>query len=109
MEIAFSSSSLRAVCENEENAESELGTSVASALRRRLADLRSATNISDLLVGDPHPVDGETGDPMAVNLSESHRIVFCANHPKKPLNAEGGVDWSKVSRIKILRIEKNHE
>jgi hypothetical protein len=44
---------------------------------------------------------------MVVDLGDGYRLVFSANHPRNPLKADGTVDWSKVSRVKILGIEKS--
>ncbi len=44
---------------------------------------------------------------MAVDLGDSHQIVFKSNHPDCPMTRTGEVDWSRVSRIKILSIRGN--
>jgi hypothetical protein len=36
------------------------------------------------------------------------QVVLCANHNTLPVLESGGVDWGRVSRIKILRIETEH-
>jgi hypothetical protein len=46
---------------------------------------------------------------MAVDLCDGYRIVFDANHPNIPLTETGSIDWAKVSRIKILRIDNNND
>jgi hypothetical protein len=105
LELAFASKSLRQLCESEEKATRDLGGRVAQKLRRRLADLRAATSVNDLVAGRPRELEGAPHRNLAVNLSESSRIVFCANHNTIPLLPSGRVDWSRVSRVKILRIE----
>ena len=108
MELAFDNKSLRQVCENEKKAKRDLGVSVAEKLKRRLADLRAATTVEDLVAGRPRELDGAHDRHFAVDLSEDHSIVFCANHTEIPLLESGDVDWSRVSRVKILRIEGDH-
>jgi hypothetical protein len=108
LEIAFETRSLRSICESEGLATRELGQAVAESLRRRLADLRAATSTADLLVGNPreYKVDSST---MMLDLSADHRLVFTANHPTNPETEAGAVDWSKISRVKILRIEHEND
>ena len=108
LQLAFHSRSLRTICESEARAKRELEPSVADALQHRLADLRAATSIKDLVVGRPRPLDDGEKQNMVVDLCDSHRLVFCANHPKNPLAESGKLDWQSVSRVKVLRIEKNH-
>lgn len=105
MELAFATKSLRALCESGSRAKRELGITVAEQLKARLADLRAARHVTDVVAGRPHEIDGTSHREVAVDLGEDSHVVFCANHNMTPSLESGGVDWSKVSRIKILRIE----
>lgn len=103
LELAFESRQLRDICENEAEAKRKLGEGVAGALKRRLADLDAAISPKDLLAGRPRL--GQDGQTMVIDLCEGHRIVFAANHPNNPATPNGGLDWARVRRIRILRIE----
>jgi hypothetical protein len=103
LELAFESKDLRDICENEAEAKRRLGESIAKTLKRRLADLDAATSPKDLLAGRPRL--GQDGQTMVIDLCEGRRIVFAANHPDDPATADGDLDWAKVRRIRILRIE----
>lgn len=109
LELAFENRSLRHVCESEKKAQLDLGVQVAEMLKRRLADLRAATSVKDIVASQPHELDGALDGYLAIDLLESHSIVFCANHASNPLLHSGKVDWSKVSRVKIMSIGGNHE
>ena len=104
MELAFDSRALRTICESETAARRDLGTKVAETLKHRLGDLRAATSIHELLVGRPRLLDA-SNEQMVIDLCDGYEIVFSANHPKKPLTDDGTLDWTKVSRVKILRID----
>jgi proteic killer suppression protein len=108
LEIAFDSRLLRTICESEALAKRELGSTVAEALKHRLADMRAATSVKDLLVGHPRVLDGTNGQHMIIDLYGGYQIIFCANHPNNPVMEAGTLDWLRVSRIKLLRIERNH-
>jgi plasmid maintenance system killer protein len=109
LEIAFAKKSLRNLCESDTKAKRELGAKIAKLLRRRLADLRAATCVKDIVAGRPREVGRGRHGRYAVELCDNSRIIFCANHITVPVVASGGVDWSKVSRVKILRIEGSHD
>jgi hypothetical protein len=102
VELAFDSKSLRDICENEDQAEVELGAGVAEALKHRLADLRAAKSPRDLLVGQPRVV--ADGKEMILDLCDGRRMVFKPNHPMTDTNPP---NWDRVNRVKILRIETN--
>ena len=107
LEIAFNTKSLRAICESEAKAKRELGPSVAGILKHRLADLQASKSANDLVAGQPRFVPGAVRQNMTVDLCDGYRIVFTANHPKSSSSSSEtrDVDWARVSRIKILRIE----
>ena len=108
LELAFAQKSLRQLCEDEARAKRELGETVAEKLKRRLADLRAASSVEDLVAGRPRKVKGDRHPHIAVHLCDRTCIIFCANHTKVQVLESGDVDWSKVSRIKILEIKSDH-
>lgn len=108
IEVAFRTKAMRDACESGELMEKKFGAEVAGVLKRRLSDLRAANSISDLFFLDPKPVPGTRGRAMSVELSQGHRLVFQANHARNPTLPDGSTDWSRVSRVQVLRIEKPH-
>ena len=108
LEIAFDKRSLRQICESDDRAKGELGAKAAEKLKRRLADLRAAPSVKDLVAGRPRELEGSRHPHIGIDLSEGYCLVFCANHNATPRVKSGDVDWSRVCRIKLLRIEKCH-
>lgn len=107
LNLAFSSLELRTLCECQAAAERTYGIVVARELRARLADMREATTVLELLAGNPHEVEDGRHRCYQVGLPEDFRIVVCANHDPLPRHeGTGGVEWSRVTRVKITRIER---
>ena len=104
MEIAFESRKLRSLCEDNEGAERQLGPIVAEALRHRLADLRAAVSISDLVVGNPRLLDCGESAKLIIDLYDDVIITLKANHPENPVTEQGQQDWSQVIRIKVVHV-----
>jgi hypothetical protein len=107
LELAFDSRALRTVCESEAEARRELGTAMADILKRRLADLRAATSVRDLVAGNPRV--GPDGQIMLLDLADGYRLVIKANHINNPLTGTAGLDWEQVTRVKIIRIEGEND
>jgi hypothetical protein len=103
LELAFESMALRTICEKEVEAKRELGDTVAEFLKHLLSDLRAAKSVTDLVAGRPRIGDDQSH--MVVDLGESHRLVIKANHTYNPLTSSNDLDWGKVTRVKIMRIE----
>lgn len=108
MELAFDTKSLRDLCEKEDKARHELGPDVARKLKHRLADLRAAESVKDLVAGRPRETESANPGCFVVDLADGFRLAFCANHNNVPLLPTGKVDWAAVNRVRILRIEDAH-
>lgn len=77
---------------------------VAEALQHRLADLRAAASISDLVAGSPRMETHGDTERLVIGLADNQEIVLEPNHRETPPNEAGTLDWSAVTRVKIVRI-----
>jgi hypothetical protein len=105
LELAFSTQDLRTLCEGQADADRRFGEACGSALRQRLADLRAAANTAEFLelVGGRARQDA-TRRQVEIELVNGTVMTIGPNHVKTPLGASRDVDWSQVSRVKILRL-----
>ena len=84
-----------------------LGLEVASRLKARLADLDVADTLSAIAVGRPRPAASVDGPCIVLDLTSEMRLVLRVNHQKVPRRQDRTVDWSSVSRVKIMRIDES--
>ena len=84
------------------------GTS-ARKLPARLDDLEAATNVKDLVAGNPHPLKNDRHGQFAVDLAGGRRLVFAPRHDPVPKNADLSIDWSRVTIITIQYIGNYHD
>jgi hypothetical protein len=104
MELAFATKPLRSLCEDEDAAVEKFGEKVAEELRARIADLRAADSVGDIVAGTPQFFDD---DPrMTISVLEVLEIVLRPNHVKMQRQAKGGIDWSRVRRLKIDKLNQ---
>lgn len=106
MEIAFQSRLLRDCCESEDMLEARFGEEAAAAIIRRLADLRAATTIADLAVGNPCELDAGTNPTLCIDLADGYRVLLRANHLNLPRTSTGALSWPEITRLKVISIEK---
>lgn len=104
MIIAFQTEKLRRICEDDTVATAQLGALVAGALRERLADVRAASTIDELLVGSPR-LSGAKGELLTLDLGTGARSVWTANHVPARINEDGLVDWTCTTRVQLTKIE----
>ncbi|GGC16228.1 killer suppression protein HigA [Dyadobacter sediminis] len=106
MEISFENKLLRDICEDSEIAEYQFNQWKAHVLTSRLADLRAAGNVNDLLVGHPTLISSQNGqEKYKVEIVKDLALYFVSNHLKQPSGSNGKIDWSRVTQIKIVNIE----
>lgn len=107
MEVAFDTKALRTLCERLDVAEDVLGSAVAERMKARLMDLQAARTIKDVVVGNPQVLGWIAGSDLCIDLLNGYRMVIRANHPHNPLTDSGEIDWTRVRRVKLLRIENS--
>jgi len=78
---------------------------VAGLLLSRLADLRAAGCFGELVGLLPMAVDDATGIAVIALDANGPALHVRVNHPVCPRHEGGAVDWQRVTRIQILRIE----
>lgn len=101
--FAFEEKEVRDSCLDQEKATRLYGHETAQGLQHRLADIEAADRIADLIAGRPAAINGT--ELYKLDISDTHRLVFCHNHGKRPTTQNGQVDWPNVRRIKITSIE----
>ena len=83
----------------------------AKLVHARLDELYDADNLEvmrRLPQADCHELKGDRKGQIAVKLDGGYRIVFeCANAPR-PEKPDGGLDWAKVTAIRILELAENY-
>lgn len=109
MDIEFSSSDLQALCEQQRLMTKQLGENCSRKLRTRLADLRAAGNVAELIAGRPHPLKLDRAGQFALDLHGGKRLVFePANNPV-PTREDESIDWELVTKVRIVFIGDYHD
>lgn len=101
--IAFNTPTLRRLCEDNSVAVARFGEQVGASLRGRLADLRAAGTIADLLVGRPR-TRGPINRELTLDLAAGASSLWIANHTKPRVDDAGMVDWSQTTYVQLMKI-----
>lgn len=109
MKILFANKKIRELCEQQRKAQQQLGNDCARKLRARLSDIESATTVTDLVAGRPHPLKGERYGQFALDLAGGYRLVFCPANDPRPTTVDGSINWAQVSIVCIEFIGDYHD
>jgi len=112
MVILFKTAKLEKECNNDNLMIKRFGTIKAKLLKRRLTELAAANALEDLRnLPQPrcHELKGNLKGYLSVDLDHPYRLIFePANNPL-PKKSDGGLDWTKVTEIRIIGMEDTHE
>lgn len=101
MDLAFGDRALRYICESEARARKALGAGAAADLHARLSDLEAVDAVTEI-DWVPVTVDGTT---VCFEFHPGFRLFAEANEAKIPF-LDGTVDWSRVGRLLLKKIEQ---
>jgi proteic killer suppression protein len=104
MELSFRTRILRSVCEDVERAASTYGSEFAKHLKSRLADLRAAPTVLDLVVGRPI-FNGSDKAELRISITDDFVLHCRPNHSSLPIDQDGAVDWRRIHRLQVIDIE----
>lgn len=110
MEISFETSKLQKLCNSDGKLKGEFGPVMAKRVRQRLIDLEASETLAEMraLPGRCHELAGDRHGELAMDLVHPMRLIFTPDHDPIPLSSGGGMDWSQVTRIRILEIADYH-
>jgi plasmid maintenance system killer protein len=111
VEIDFEDEDLEADCNEHKRLVRRFNVQRAKLIRRRLDDLRAAPNLATMrgLPGRCHELKGNRKWQLTVDLDRPHRLVFTPAANPMPQKDDGGLDWEKVTAIRILEVTDTHE
>ena len=80
------------------------GSEAAPLCTRRSADARCPDGAPRNL----HQLSADRAGQFALDLRGSYRLVFAPNHDPLPLLADGGIDRTLVTKIRITEVVDYH-
>jgi proteic killer suppression protein len=113
MDITFATKKLQKQLSEETAMVKAHGPARAKKLKLALARLDAAPSLATFAppMSPPdrcHELKGNRQGLLTVDLDHPYRLVFRVNQDPLPQRPEGGLDWSKVTKIQIVNIEDTH-
>lgn len=110
MDILFATTGLEKQLTTERKLMRTYGPDAAKVLRRRLDQLKAAEDLAVLraLPGRCHELREDRNGQLALDLRGPYRLIFEPAHDPLPTNEGGGLDWKRVTAVRILEVEDYH-
>ena len=86
------------------------GAKRTKIIKRRMATLRAADSLVDLrlLPGHCHELTGDRAGQITIALDGPYRLIFEPANEPVPRLQDGGLDWDRVTAIRILEVVDYH-
>lgn len=113
IDIDFASKKLKKLFNEEKAMIREYGPQRAKRIRVVMTALRAAPNLGIFAppYSPPHRCHELTGDrkgTLSLDLDGPYRLIIQPINNPLPERQEGGLDWSRVTAIKVLGVEDTH-
>lgn len=111
MEILFKNTKLEEICNNHQTAVRKWGDREATLLRKRLDEMRDSDTLAVLMKipqARCHDLKGDRKGKFSVDLKHPYRLIFEPANDPLPELPNGGLDYSRITIVKILGKEDPH-
>jgi len=111
MEISYSNKKLAKLLNSQKEVLRTYGHDNGNRILARLTQIAAAETLADLAKLPQTRVHEHTNnndEQISVDVKHPYRLMLAADHPKTPRKPDGGLDWAKITRVSILRIDDPH-
>ncbi len=111
MNIVFKNCKFNKECNDQRLLEKKHGAVRARRIQQRLYDLRAANVLEDMrnLPGRCHELLHDCAGQLSLDLDHPYRLIFEPADEPIPFKLDGGIDWTKVTAVRILGVKDTHE
>jgi plasmid maintenance system killer protein len=110
IDIEWLDRKLQKSCASDKDGMRHFGDDQWKVLKRRLFALEGAPTLAALTgaPGNLHQLSADRAGQFALDLRGSYRLVFAQNNDPLPLLADGGIDRTLVTKIRITEVVDYH-
>jgi plasmid maintenance system killer protein len=111
MDISFKSGKVEKELSDEKTLIRKYGSEQAKKIQQRLFELQAAENLEALKTLPQvraHELSGNRAGQISLDIKQPYRLLIIPDYEDPPRKDDGGIDWKKIARIKILKVEDTH-
>ena len=111
MELSFKNSKLAKVLNSERDILRNYGTDNGRHIMLRLSNIRDAETLEQLSKVPQtrvHELTADRKDQISVDVKHPYRIILVCNHEEMPRKPDGGLDWTRITKVQLIEIVDTH-
>jgi len=112
MLISFKSKKFEKECNDLKLLTRVWGAEQARLIARRLTELAAAENLEAMRAlpqARAHELKGNREEQISLDVKHPYRLIVIPDYDESPRRKDGGLDWQKITKIKILEVMDTHE
>jgi len=112
MLITFKNKKLENEFCNEKTLRRKWGTEQAKLIARRLTELAAAEDLETLRKLPQvraHELSGDKAGQISLDVKHPYRLLIIPDHEETPRKEDGGLDWQRTTKVRILGVEDIHD
>jgi len=111
VELSFANRKLAKELADERTIVRNYGADNGRRICQRLTQLMAADNLETLRLlpqTRAHELIGDRAGQISVDVRHPYRLLLVPDHDEIPRKPDGGLDWMRVTKVKILGIVDTH-
>jgi proteic killer suppression protein len=111
VELSFATRKLAKELADEKSIVRSYGTDNGRRICQRLTQLMAAPNLETLRLLPQmraHELTADRAGQISVDVRHPYRLLLVPDQDEVPRKPDGGLDWSRVTKVKILEIVDPH-
>ena len=111
MEIFYSSKKQKKTLTNSSRLVRKYGKRQANLILQRIDDLKIVKTLAQISSSPPtrcHELVGDRAGQLSLDLKHPYRLIIEPANEPIPRKEDGGLDWSRVTEIRIIGVEDTH-
>ena len=111
MELSFANTKLSKELADEKTIMRNYGPDNGRSVCQRLIQLMAAENLETLRFLPQlraHELTGDRAGQISLDVKHPRRLLVVPDHDTIPRKPDGGLDWKRVTKVKILGIVDTH-
>jgi plasmid maintenance system killer protein len=112
MLLSFKSKKFEKECNDLKLLTRAWGAEQAKLIARRLTELAVADNLATLRTlpqARAHELKGNREEQISLDVKHPYRLIIIHDYDEPPRRKDGGLEWQKITKIKILEVTDTHE
>ena len=111
MQISFANKKLAKLLNSQKETLRAYGPDNGRRILLRLQQIADASTLAELAKLPQtrvHELKADRDEQISVDVKHPHRLLIVPDHEETPRKEDGGLDWSRITKVTVIEITDTH-